>query len=123
MLPLLFFYDLHVLCLAMLLSCDFDDALCRYTMKKSTTSESGQSVYAFLLKWPEDNTLTLGAPVTATNTRIQLLGVQTNLKFVVVGKTVQIALPYLPPGKLPNDVAWMLKFDNLKNSWTKFDRY
>ena len=92
-------------------------------MKKSTTSESGQSVYAFLLKWPEDNTLTLGAPVTATNTRIQLLGVQTNLKFVVVGKTVQIALPHLPPGKLPNDVAWMLKFDNLKNSWTKFDRY
>jgi len=94
-----------------------------YTMKKSNTSESGQSVYAFLLKWPEDNTLKLGAPITATNTRIQLLGVEAQLRYVVVGTTVQIALPYLPPGKLPNDVAWVIKFDNLKNSWTKFDTY
>ena len=92
-------------------------------MKKSKTSESGQSVYAFMLKWPEDNKLVLGAPVTANNTKIQLLGVEESLKYTMSGNVVEITLPFVPPSKMPSDVAWMLKFDNLKNSWTKFDKY
>jgi hypothetical protein len=38
----------------------------RYTMKK--TENGGTTVYAFLLSWPEDPVLKLGAPIPSPNT-------------------------------------------------------
>lgn len=96
---------------------DCHSGRCRYTQKKSSSSESGYSVYAFVLDWPENNALRLEAPMITSNTRVQLLGYASDLQYSSVGTTLTVVFPYIPPNKMPCENGWMLKFDNLKNSW------
>lgn len=89
----------------------------RYTKKKSATSVSGYSVYAFVLTWPENNLLKLGSPVTSTSTEITMLGFSAPLKYTCTNSTTIVNMPYLAPNKMPCKDSWVLKFDNLKNSY------
>mgnify|MGYP001793781363 FL=1 len=85
-------------------------------MKKSTKSESGYSVYAFILDWPDSNLLTLGAPVVSATTEVHLLGYETALKFHSSDmRSVQIVFPYIPPNKMPCEDGWVLRLDNINN--------
>ena len=95
-------------------------ALCRYTQVKSNTSTSGYSVYAFVLEWPENNALKLGAPIATPTTRISMLGYSgVNQQFQYKQRNNGVGLivkfPFIPPNKLPSFYAWVLKLDNLAN--------
>ncbi|XP_067936938.1 alpha-L-fucosidase-like [Watersipora subatra] len=91
-----------------------------YTQKKSNSSSSGYSVYAFVLEWPENNKLTLGAPIATPTTTINMLGYSgVNQYFEYSrrrdGAGLVVKFPYIPPNKLPSFYAWVLKLDNLHN--------
>ena len=90
----------------------------RYTMNKSNSSMSGYSVYAFVLDWPEDNTLKLGSPQTTNNTSVRMLGYSGEL-FKWSGYSnaagLVVKFPFIPPNKLPSYYAWVLKIDSLAN--------
>jgi len=89
-----------------------------YTMNKSNSSASGYSVYAFVLDWPEDNTLKLGSPETTDKTTVSMLG-YTGGPFKWSGYSntagLVVKFPFIPPNKLPSYHAWVLKIDNLAN--------
>lgn len=78
-----------------------------------TTKEN--SVYAIVLYWPEENELSLGAPVAGKNpiigkiSNISLLGVDEQLKFQTDDDNLVVAFPARE--KVLNDVAWVLKMD------------
>ncbi|XP_067936577.1 alpha-L-fucosidase-like [Watersipora subatra] len=91
-----------------------------YTQKKSNSSSSGYSVYAFILEWPENNKLTLGSPIATPTTTISMLGYSdVNQHFEYSrrrdGAGLVVKFPYIPPNKLPSFYAWVLKLDNLGN--------
>ena len=93
----------------------------RYTQRKSVTSATGYSVYAFFLNWPDNNIVELGAPVVSANTKVQLLGYNgPDLSYMNVGKSLEVSIPYIPPSKMPCDYGWVLKFDNLKNDLNNY---
>ncbi|XP_067936934.1 alpha-L-fucosidase-like [Watersipora subatra] len=90
-----------------------------YTQKKSNSSSSGYSVYAFVLEWPENNKLTLGSPIATPTTTINMLGYSDVNQFIYSrrsdGAGLVVKFPYIPPNKLPSFYAWVLKLDNLGN--------
>ena len=80
------------------------------------TSSTGYSVYAFVLNWPKDNLLFLGAPVINLNTQVQMLGYPGhNLLVYEVEGGVTVQMPSLTPYNMPCENGWVLKFDNLVN--------
>ncbi|XP_067940839.1 alpha-L-fucosidase-like [Watersipora subatra] len=88
-----------------------------YTQKKSLSSLSGFSVYAFIFNWPKNNTLMLGAPVATSNTRVSMLGYTEHQLSATPGEqSLEVTLPSFQPNNLPCENAWVLKFDNLNNS-------
>lgn len=78
-----------------------------YTTKAST-------IYAFLLKWPKDNVVTLGVPLPKGSTgRINMLGVTDDLDWVYTKQSgLKITLPTLNPEQMPCQWAWVLKFSD-----------
>ncbi|XP_067936579.1 alpha-L-fucosidase-like [Watersipora subatra] len=90
-----------------------------YTQKKSNSSSSGYSVYAFVLEWPENNKLTLGAPIATPTTIISMLGYSGVNQYFEYSRSdgagLVVNFPYIPPNKLPSFYAWVLKLDNLGN--------
>ncbi|KAL7645198.1 UNVERIFIED_CONTAM: hypothetical protein RMT77_003584 [Armadillidium vulgare] len=72
---------------------------------------SKTTVYAIILKWPQNGSLILGAVSPTKNSKIHMLGYSETLLFKKVSKGVEILFPYL------NDVAgewvWVLKMQKV----------
>ncbi len=87
----------------------------RYTSKKSNIGR--KDVYAILLNWPKGDTLTLGAPVTTSQTTVTLLGYKGDpFKWAAhSGGGIDITFPAIPENKMPCEWAWVLKLENLSN--------
>ncbi|KAL5019282.1 hypothetical protein ScPMuIL_005004 [Solemya velum] len=84
-----------------------------YTSKEVGTSKT---VYAILLSWPEDNILTLGAPITTPKTTVTMLGYKPPLKWAAkTSAGIMITIPNISINKMPCLWAWVLKFENLIN--------
>ena len=77
-----------------------------------TTKDS--AVYVFVLTWPTDNLLKLGAPVPeGTDASISMLGYKT-LAWSHVENELHIAMPNINPSELPCKWSWVLKLTNFK---------
>jgi alpha-L-fucosidase len=83
-------------------------------MKKSDNSTA---VYAIFLRWPDDNTLALGAPDPTFQTRATMLGFgQLPWTFSTTpGVGMFVNLPTVPFTKLPSTWAWTIKLEYLFN--------
>ncbi|XP_067936576.1 alpha-L-fucosidase-like isoform X2 [Watersipora subatra] len=91
-----------------------------YTKKKSNSSITGYSIYAFVLDWPLNNKLTLGAPIATPAIEITMLGYSQNGKNLQYDLRkndlgIMVYFPYIPPNELPSFYAWVLKLDNVAN--------
>ena len=85
----------------------------RYTMKSNGNSKD---VYAFLLKWPTGNTLTLGAPIPGSTTVVSLLGHKGSLDYKQTGKQgIVIILPIMDFSLMPCQWAWTFKLTSITN--------
>ena len=76
----------------------------------------GSSVYAILLFWPSDNTVTLGAVSGSQQTKVTMLGYKGNSfkwKPAAGGKGITVTIPAMTPPMLPCKWAWTLKIDGL----------
>jgi hypothetical protein len=82
-----------------------------------TSSKDGQSVYASLLIWPNDSTeITLGAPISSSNTRITLLGSDIgSLKWRPASATggIIIDVSNIKIYSLGSDWTWVFKLENV----------
>jgi len=90
--------------------------LFRYTSKKGS---SGIAVYAFVLKWPSSNELSLGAPQTGNpaSTTVRMLGYNRNLVWKPGSQGgISISFADIPYNKLPSQWAWCIKMTGLKNA-------
>ncbi|KAG3282405.1 alpha-L-fucosidase 1 [Ictidomys tridecemlineatus] len=68
------------------------------------------AVYAIFLRWPENGILNIVSPVTTPNTKISMLGIQGDLKWVErQDEGLLISLPLLLPSALPMASAWTIK--------------
>ena len=77
----------------------------RYTAKKST-------VYAFILRWPKSNTVTLGAVKYQTQLSISMLGLAEKLTFKVnPAGGIKVQMPLVPYSQLPCQWAWILSIN------------
>ena len=75
-----------------------------------------KDVYAFLLKWPKGNTLTLGAPVPDSNTVVSLLGYKGSLDYKQTGRQgIVITLPSIDFTLMPCQWAWTFKLTSITN--------
>ena len=87
-------------------------------MYRYTSSKDGQSVYASLLVWPSNTTeVTLGAPVTSTDTEVTLLGSTVGpLKWQSAGTSggIIIDVSNIKIYSLASDWAWVFKLQNIK---------
>lgn len=94
----------------------YETSPCRYTSKKSS---DGVDVYAIVLKWADNATVTLGAPKPSDNTEITLLGAKYPLKWKVVDGKTHVQLPKLQeipsPENLSNLEILVLKLTQLTN--------
>lgn len=75
-------------------------------------------VYAIVLDWPKNNTLSLFAPIpnTATTT-VEMLGYPGHFLKYMMGAsgTMDILLPVLNPREMKSTDGWVIKMKNLKN--------
>lgn len=76
-----------------------------------TSQNNSASVYAILLDWPSSNQLSLGSPMTSSQTTVSMLGHQGNLQWKAGtgGAGVVVSLPAIKPC----DWAWVLKFQKI----------
>jgi len=83
-----------------------------------TQSKDQQSVYAFLLVWPKGSTeISLGAPITTSNTQVTLLGSNIGpLKWRPLNGTdgIIIDVSNVEAYSLESDWAWAFKLTNTK---------
>ena len=85
-------------------------------MKTSSSSANGYDVYAFVLQWPVNNMLELGAPVSSAKTTVSMLGYAGNFKYTArSGGGIIVTFPLIPPNQMPCQWAWVLKITNLTN--------
>ena len=74
-------------------------------------------VYAIVLQWPQNNLLYLGAPSTATKTRVSMLGYRGSDVFNWTpgtgGRGINIQFPGISFSDLPSTWAWVLKLERL----------
>jgi alpha-L-fucosidase len=74
-------------------------------------------VYAIVLDWPKDNTLTLGAPSPSDTTGVSLLGYHGDAlswKRAPSGG-MTITIPSINYNNMPCEWAWVVKLEGLKN--------
>ena len=85
----------------------------RYTKK---TTRHYTAVYAIVLKWPENNTLTLGAPTPSQSTTIvTLLGYNKTFSWKPAGSQgMNITVPPIAANKMPCKWTWVFKLEGLK---------
>ena len=73
-------------------------------------------MYAIVLKWPQNNQLSLGAPSATENTKISMLGYEGAFNFKSLGtKGIKIVVPDIPAFKMPSMDAWVFKLNGLKD--------
>ena len=91
----------------------------RYTAQ--TSANGGVIAYAILLNWPEGDTLTLGAPVTTSQTTVSLLGYKGDpFKWIAhPGGGIDIMFPAIPVNMMPCEWVWVLKLQNLSKKRNK----
>ena len=86
-----------------------------YTSK--VLEEEGQVVYGILLNWPKDGKLSVGSPISGTETKVTLLGYEGGPLVFKINQQkntgMTIALPHL--SNLYLKWAWVLKFVHLEN--------
>ena len=87
-------------------------AFSRYTNK---TTSGQTSVYVIVLKWPENNTLTLGAPTPSTSTTVvTLLGYKGTFSWKPTGNQgMNITVLPIAENKMPCKWTWVFKLDGL----------
>jgi alpha-L-fucosidase len=79
-----------------------------------TTAAATGDVYAIMLGWPQDNTLTLSNPATSASTQATMLGVSGTLEWTSTGTSgIKVTLPSLNPANLPCQNAWTVKLTNV----------
>ncbi|XP_030840020.1 alpha-L-fucosidase [Strongylocentrotus purpuratus] len=80
-----------------------------------TTTKKSDAVYAFLLKWPQNNTVYIDAPVAEQNTNVTMLGYGQPLKWEMgpAYQGMNIMLPFLNPSQTTCRWAWVLKLRNV----------
>ncbi|XP_070194986.1 alpha-L-fucosidase-like isoform X1 [Littorina saxatilis] len=84
-----------------------------YTMKDSGASKD---VYAFVLKWPTDGTLTLGAPTPGSTTVVTLLGYTGSFDYSATGaRGMTIKVPTIGFDSMPCQWAWTFKLTSIAN--------
>ncbi|KAK7112501.1 alpha-L-fucosidase-like [Littorina saxatilis] len=86
-----------------------------YTSKKSASGDT--DVYAIVLDWPQNDTLTLGVPGIAAGTKVSMLGYSRPVSFTrnPQGQMV-VNMPVIPFYQMPCDYAWALKLQGLANA-------
>jgi hypothetical protein len=95
-----------------------------------TSSKDGQSVYATLLVWPSDTTeVTLGAPLSSSDTIVTLLGSTTGpLSWRSAGASggIIIDVSTVKIYSLASDWTWVFKMehvDSIKSANPKHKKY
>lgn len=82
-----------------------------YTQRKI---DNGTAVYACITeKWPGQS-LTLGAPVPSSSTKVTMLGYPLPLQWKYEDKMMKIVMPVIYPDSLLKH-AWVLEMTNLTN--------
>uniref|UniRef100_UPI00358EC362 tissue alpha-L-fucosidase-like n=1 Tax=Myxine glutinosa TaxID=7769 RepID=UPI00358EC362 len=73
-------------------------------------------VYATMLEWPANNTLSLGSVETTPHTKVAMLGYPSSLSWKSIKpQGVMVQLPALLPSDLPSPIhAWVLKLTGIK---------
>jgi len=84
-----------------------------------TLSENEPVVYAIFLTWPRNSilSLTVAKPGPISNAvSVQFVGLESagNLPWSIVGDSFQVTLPYVIPGDLPCQHAWVLKMYGMR---------
>ncbi|XP_022080627.1 alpha-L-fucosidase-like [Acanthaster planci] len=84
-----------------------------YTSQMNGTTV--EAVYAIILKWPTNNHVFLGAPISSKLTTVSMLGVEPPLKWEMGPKGVgmNVTMPTLNPVQIPCQWAWVLKLCNI----------
>lgn len=78
-------------------------------------TDGSVDVYAIVLEWDSNATITLGAPKPSENTEITLLGSSIPLKWTISNKQVVIRLPALQTVPAAQEWAYVLKLTQLTN--------
>lgn len=73
-----------------------------------------QIIYAIIIGWPENNVVTLTAPIPGNSAEVHMLGYPTAIKWSIApgGKGVTVQFPHLSIADLPCEIAWTLKLEN-----------
>jgi alpha-L-fucosidase len=77
-------------------------------------------VYAHVLKWPDSDTLSLGAPKVTSDTKVTLVGYK-GAAFTFkdrAGGGVDVTFPVITALDVPCDWGWVLKMEGLANQKT-----
>lgn len=90
-----------------------NDTITKNIWYTSQISGDDVTVYAILLFWPDDNTVTLGAPVPSSTTVISMLGYSGNFDWKPYSGGIQVTIPPISIIKLPCNDAWVLKLEGL----------
>jgi alpha-L-fucosidase len=81
-------------------------------VKEIFFTRKGSTVYAILPKLP-DNQLKINVMPVSKDTRISLIGFNSNLKWKKVGTGIMINFPVISVNALPVQNAWVLKITNV----------
>jgi alpha-L-fucosidase len=84
-----------------------------YTSKAA--ADGSVDVYAIVLLWDSNATLTLGAPKPSDKTEITILGTSTPLKWAISNNQLVIRLPALQTIPAPQEWAYVVKLSHLTN--------
>lgn len=80
-------------------------------------TDTVKTVYAILLRWPEKDTLFLGAPTPSKDTTVQMLGSDISFQWTKGASSgMLIQIPLIPHNQMPCKWAWTFKVSNLLNS-------
>jgi alpha-L-fucosidase len=82
------------------------------------TADGETVVYAIVLKWPKNDALFLGAPVTNKSTKVHLLGYSGSELSWTAGSSGGLTVTF---PSTTTTWAWVLKLENVSGSPTKND--
>jgi len=86
-----------------------DNTTIRYTYQPSS-----KTVYALLLEWPLDFSVTLPSPIPNASTTVQLLGWPDVLVWTSSSPGLTVRLPVILPSQFPTASVWVLKLSNVQ---------
>ncbi|CAL1529225.1 unnamed protein product [Lymnaea stagnalis] len=93
-----------------------NDSIATNVWYTSSSNGTDVTVYALLLGWPVNSTITLGNPIAAANTVVSLVGYQGQLSYKPVsGGGITVTIPPIAPNEMPCEWAWALRLEGLQN--------